>query len=111
MVGPGRLAEVDVIVQAVLEQLDRRVDPARRDLAGETILVTAGGTREAIDPVRYIGNRSSGKMGYALAEAAVARGAQVMLVSGITLLPPPAGVDFIQVTSSDEMRSAVLSRL
>lgn len=111
MVGPGRLAEIDEVVQAVLEQLDRRVDPARHDLVGETILVTAGGTREAIDPVRYIGNRSSGKMGYALAEAAAARGAHVVLVSGITPLPPPAGVDFIQVTSSDEMRAAVLSQL
>ena len=111
MVGPGRLAEIDIIVQAVLEQLDRRVDPSRRDLAGETILITAGGTREAIDPVRYIGNRSSGKMGYALAQAAHTRGARVILVSGITPLPPPAGVDFIQVTSSDEMRADVLSGL
>jgi phosphopantothenoylcysteine decarboxylase/phosphopantothenate--cysteine ligase len=111
MVGPGRLAEIDVIVQAVLEQLDRRVSPPRRDLAGETVLVTAGGTREAIDPVRYIGNRSSGKMGYALAEAAAVRGARVILVSGITQLAPPPGVEFIQVTSSEEMRIAVLARL
>lgn len=111
MIGPGRLAEIETIVQAVLEQLDRRVDPSRRDLAGETILITAGGTREAIDPVRYIGNRSSGKMGYAIAQAAHTRGARVILISGITPLPPPAGVDFIQVTSSDEMRAAVLSRL
>lgn len=111
MVGPGRLAEMDEIIKAILELLDRRVDPARRDLAGETILVTAGGTREAIDPVRYIGNRSSGKMGYALSEAAVARGAHVILVSAITPLAPPAGVEFVQVTSSEEMRAAVLSRL
>lgn len=111
MVGPGRLADNEAIVQVVLEQLDRRVDPSRRDLARETILVTAGGTREAIDPVRYIGNRSSGKMGYALAEAAAARGARVILVSGITPLSRPAGVEFIQVTSSDEMRAAVLGRL
>jgi phosphopantothenoylcysteine decarboxylase/phosphopantothenate--cysteine ligase len=111
MVGPGRLADLGEIIQVVLEQLDRRVDPARRDLAGETILVTAGGTREAIDPVRYLGNRSSGKMGYALAEAALARGARVILVSGITPLQRPAGIEFIQVTSSDEMRVAVLSRL
>lgn len=111
MVGPGRLAELDFIVEAVLEQLDRRIDPSRRDLAAETVLVTAGGTREAIDPVRYIGNRSSGKMGYALAEAAVARGARVILISGITPLSQPAGVEFIQVTSSDEMRAAVLGRL
>jgi phosphopantothenoylcysteine decarboxylase/phosphopantothenate--cysteine ligase len=111
MVGPGRLAETETIVQAVLEQLDRRVSAPRRDLAGETVLVTAGGTREAIDPVRYLGNRSSGKMGYAVAEAAVARGARVILVSAITPLVPPPGVEFVQVTSSEEMREAVLDRL
>ena len=111
MVGPGRLAETEIIVQAVLEQLDRRVSAPRRDLAGETLLVTAGGTREAIDPVRYLGNRSSGKMGYAVAEAAAARGARVMLVSAITPLAPPPGVEFVQVTSSEEMRKAVLDRL
>jgi phosphopantothenoylcysteine decarboxylase/phosphopantothenate--cysteine ligase len=111
MIGPGRLAEIELIVQVVLEQLDRRVSPPRRDLAGETILITAGGTREAIDPVRYLGNRSSGKMGYALAEAAVARGARVILISAISPLAPPPGVEFVQVTSSDEMRTAVLDRL
>ena len=111
MVGQGRLAEIDTIVQVVLEQLDRRITPSHEDMVGENILITAGGTREAIDPVRYIGNRSSGKMGYALAEAAAARGARVILVSGISPLPRPAGVEFIQVTSSDEMREAVLSRL
>ncbi len=111
MVGPGRLADTEAIVEVVLEQLDRRISPPRRDLAGETILLTAGGTREAIDPVRYLGNRSSGKMGYALAEAAVARGARVMLISGITPLVPPPGIEFVQVTSSEEMRVAVLNRL
>jgi phosphopantothenoylcysteine decarboxylase / phosphopantothenate---cysteine ligase len=111
MIGPGRLAEIELIVQVVLEQLDRRVSPPRRDLAGETIMITAGGTREAIDPVRYLGNRSSGKMGYALAEAAVARGARVILISAISPLTPPPGVEFVQVTSSDEMRVAVLDRL
>ncbi|HEY1964759.1 MAG TPA: bifunctional phosphopantothenoylcysteine decarboxylase/phosphopantothenate--cysteine ligase CoaBC, partial [Acidobacteriaceae bacterium] len=111
MVGPGRLAETEAIVQVVLEQLDRRVNPPRRDLAGETFLVTAGGTREAIDPVRYLGNRSSGKMGYAVAEAALARGARVILISGITPLTPPPGVEFVQITSSEEMRGAVMSRL
>ena len=95
MVGPGRLADIEAIVKVVLEELDRGISPPQRDLAGETILVTAGGTREAIDPVRYLGNRSSGKMGYALAEAAVARGARVMLISGITpLTPPPASSSF-----------------
>jgi phosphopantothenoylcysteine decarboxylase / phosphopantothenate---cysteine ligase len=111
MVGPGRLCEIDVIVEAVLERLDQKLNPPKRDLAGDVILVTAGGTREAIDPVRYLGNRSSGKMGYAVAEAAAARGARVILVSGITPLAPPAGVEFIQVTNSEEMRRAVLSRL
>jgi phosphopantothenoylcysteine decarboxylase / phosphopantothenate---cysteine ligase len=111
MVGPGRLADIELIVKVVLEQLDRRVNPPRRDLGGEVLMVTAGGTREAIDPVRYLGNRSSGKMGYALAEAAAARGAQVILISGISPLTPPPGVEFIQVTSSEEMRAAVLERL
>ena len=111
MVGPGRLAETEAIVEVVLEQLDRLVSPPRRDLAGETLLVTAGGTREAIDPVRYLGNRSSGKMGYAVAEAALARGARVILISGITPLAPPPGVEFVQITSSEEMRAAVMSRL
>jgi phosphopantothenoylcysteine decarboxylase / phosphopantothenate---cysteine ligase len=106
MVGEGRMAEPEAIAEVVFNSLGRR-----KDLAGEVVLVTAGGTREAIDPVRYIGNRSSGKMGYALAEAAATRGARVILVSGITQLAPPAGVEFIQVTSSEEMRTAVLGRL
>src|SRR5437762_10661035 len=76
MTGPGRLAENEAIVAAVLETLDRK-----HDLAGETVLVTAGPTREPIDPVRYIGNRSSGRMGYALAEASRGRGARVILIS------------------------------
>jgi phosphopantothenoylcysteine decarboxylase / phosphopantothenate---cysteine ligase len=111
MIGPGRLAEIELIVKVVLEQLDRRVNPPRCDLDSDTIMITAGGTREAIDPVRYLGNRSSGKMGYALAEAAVARGARVILISAISPLTPPPGVEFVQVTSSDEMRAAVLGRL
>ncbi|MCU1312721.1 MAG: coaBC, partial [Acidobacteriaceae bacterium] len=111
MVGTGRLADLDAIVQAVLEELGRRISPPRRDLAEETILITAGGTREAIDPVRYIGNRSSGKMGYALAEAALARGARVLLISGITSLTPPAGAELVPVVSSDDMRTAVLARM
>lgn len=111
MVGAGRLAELDAIVQAVLEELSRKLNPPKRDLAGETILITAGGTREAIDPVRFIGNRSSGKMGYALAEAALARGARVLLVSGVTSISAPSGVELIPVISSDDMRAAVLNRL
>ncbi len=106
MVGSGRLAEIAAIVQAVLETLQHS-----NDLATETVLVTAGGTREAIDPVRFLSNRSSGKMGYALAEAAQRRGARVILVTGVTALPPPAGCEVVQVMSSAEMRSAVLARL
>ncbi len=106
MVGSGRLADTQTIVQAVLEQLSHR-----HDLAGETVLVTAGGTREAIDPVRFLGNRSSGKMGYALAEAASKRGARVILITGKTSLRPPTNCEVIQVVTSDQMRFAVMERL
>jgi phosphopantothenoylcysteine decarboxylase/phosphopantothenate--cysteine ligase len=106
MVGDGRLAKTEAIVAAVLSVLHRR-----HDLAGETVLVTAGGTREALDPVRYLGNRSSGKMGYALAEAAQSRGARVVLVSAPTQLKPPAGCEFVPVITAEEMRRAVLDRL
>jgi phosphopantothenoylcysteine decarboxylase/phosphopantothenate--cysteine ligase len=83
----------------------------RNDLAGETVLVTAAGTREAIDPVRFIGNRSSGKMGYAVAEEAQRRGARVILVSGPSALRPPANCEMVSVVSAEDMRHAVLSRL
>ena len=106
MVGAGRMAEPDAIANAVFSLLDRR-----RDLAGETVLVTAGGTREAVDPVRYIGNRSSGKMGYALAEAAQSRGANVILVSGPTALHPPPRCELVRITTAAEMRNSVLARL
>jgi phosphopantothenoylcysteine decarboxylase/phosphopantothenate--cysteine ligase len=106
MVGAGRLAEQEAIVRAVLSVLNRH-----NDLRGETVLVTAGGTREAIDPVRYIGNRSSGKMGYALAEAAQRRGARVILISAPTALRVPAGVECVPVTTADQMRDAVFARL
>jgi phosphopantothenoylcysteine decarboxylase/phosphopantothenate--cysteine ligase len=106
MVGAGRLAEPASIAQAVMNVLGNR-----RDLAGETVLITAGGTREALDPVRYIGNRSSGKMGYALAEAARSRGAKVILVSGPSALQPPAHCELINITTADEMRAAVLERM
>jgi phosphopantothenoylcysteine decarboxylase/phosphopantothenate--cysteine ligase len=104
--GTGRLPEVGLIVDAVV----RLVSPVR-DLAGEHVLLTAGPTREAIDPVRYITNRSSGKMGYRLAEAALQRGAAVTLVSGPTALVPPAGAVFVPVESAEEMREAVLEHL
>jgi phosphopantothenoylcysteine decarboxylase/phosphopantothenate--cysteine ligase len=106
--GSGRLADVQSIAQAVLSVLS---NPVLQDLAGETILVTAGGTREAIDPVRFLGNRSSGKMGYALAEAARQRGAEVILVSAPTSLTPPERCAFVPVTSAEEMRAAVLEHL
>ena len=106
MVGAGRMAEPEVIAEAVLNMLGHR-----HDLAGETILVTAGGTREALDPVRFLGNRSSGKMGYAVAEAAHARGAKVILISGPSALYPPAGCETVQVTTAEQMREAVLGRM
>ncbi|HZD48242.1 MAG TPA: bifunctional phosphopantothenoylcysteine decarboxylase/phosphopantothenate--cysteine ligase CoaBC [Silvibacterium sp.] len=106
MTGSGRLADTPAIVEAVLGVLQRR-----NDLAGETVLVTAGGTREALDPVRFLGNRSSGRMGYALAEAAERRGARVMLVTAPTALRPPANVEVIPVVTTEEMRVAVLGRM
>jgi phosphopantothenoylcysteine decarboxylase/phosphopantothenate--cysteine ligase len=105
MSGPGRLAATAAIVDRALETLGMR-----QDLKREVVLVTAGPTREEIDPVRYISNRSSGKMGYAIAEAAQRRGARTLLVSGPTALRPPDGVEHIPVTTASEMRAAVLSR-
>jgi phosphopantothenoylcysteine decarboxylase / phosphopantothenate---cysteine ligase len=106
MVGAGRMAEPEAIADAVLGALGRR-----HDLAGEIVLVTAGGTREALDPVRFLGNRSSGKMGYALAEAAQSRGAKVILVSGPSGLHPPAHCELIKIVTADQMRQAVLERM
>jgi phosphopantothenoylcysteine decarboxylase/phosphopantothenate--cysteine ligase len=103
MVGAGRMAEPEAIAEAVLKTLGRR-----HDLRGEVVLVTAGGTREALDPVRFIGNRSSGKMGYALAEAARSRGAKVILVSGPSALHAPPHCELVRITTADEMRNAVL---
>ena len=106
MTGPGRLAENETIVAAVLEALG-----ASQDLAGETVLITAGPTREKIDPVRYLTNRSSGRMGYALAEAALRRGARVLLISGPTPLTAPGAAEVTRVESAEEMRDAALSLL
>jgi len=100
--GPGRLADISDIIGSIRQVLERG-----GDLAGKHILVTAGGTQEPIDPVRYISNRSSGKMGYALAEAARDRGAKVTLVTAPTPLPEPAGVDVVKVNTAQEMRQAV----
>src|SRR5579872_3444770 len=106
MVGAGRLAENEAIVAAVLEALG-----AAQDFSGETVLITAGPTREKIDPVRYLTNRSSGRMGYALAEAALRRGARVLLVSGPTTLTPPGAAELTSVESAEQMRDAVLNLL
>ncbi len=106
MVGPGRLADLDSIVAAVEEQLGRA-----RDLEGETVLITAGPTQEPLDPVRFLSNRSSGRMGFALAEEARSRGARVIIVCGPVSLDPPAGCEVENVTTTDEMYNAVLRRL
>ena len=105
MTGPGRLAGQEDILAAVHE-----VFKAQRDLEGETILVSAGPTCEDLDPVRYISNRSSGKMGYAVAEAAARRGAKVVLISGPVNMETPAGVERIDVRSAEEMHRAVAER-
>ncbi|MFN9296991.1 MAG: bifunctional phosphopantothenoylcysteine decarboxylase/phosphopantothenate--cysteine ligase CoaBC [Acidobacteriota bacterium] len=106
MEGPGRLAEPAAIAAAAAALLDKK-----HDLAGETILLTAGPTQEPIDPVRVITNRSSGKMGYALAQRAQARGARVILVSGPVALSPPANVELLRVETAAQMYDAVMSRL
>jgi phosphopantothenoylcysteine decarboxylase/phosphopantothenate--cysteine ligase len=100
--GKGRLAEIDKILGTIRKVLGRC-----GDMAGRKIVITAGGTREPIDPVRYIGNRSSGKMGYALAEAARDRGADVMLVTATACLPETAGMQVIDVATAAEMKKAV----
>jgi phosphopantothenoylcysteine decarboxylase/phosphopantothenate--cysteine ligase len=105
MTGAGRLAATEAIMQKVCEVLG-----LRHDLEGQTVLVTAGPTCEDLDPVRFLTNRSSGKMGYAIAEAAVRRGAHVVLVSGPTDLPVPEGTDWVPVRSTEEMRRAVRER-
>jgi len=106
MIGAGRLAENEAIVAAVLEALG-----AAQDLHGETVLISAGPTREKIDPVRYLTNRSSGRMGYALAESALRRGARVLLVSGPTSIAAPGAAELTRVESAEDMRDAVLKLL
>jgi phosphopantothenoylcysteine decarboxylase/phosphopantothenate--cysteine ligase len=103
MIGAGRLASVDAIASAVLSRLG-----VSHDLQEETIIVTAGPTCEDLDPVRFLSNRSSGKMGYALATAAARRGANVILISGPTRLDPPQGVQFVSVRNTEQMHRAVL---
>jgi phosphopantothenoylcysteine decarboxylase/phosphopantothenate--cysteine ligase len=119
MTGAGRLAANERIVAAIMAILERGTRGSAgaegaavdKDLAGETVLITAGPTREPIDPVRYISNRSSGKMGYALAEAAVKRGARVILVTGPTGIQPPSAAEVVRVETAEQMRQAVLQRL
>jgi phosphopantothenoylcysteine decarboxylase/phosphopantothenate--cysteine ligase len=106
MTGSGRLADNRAIVAALIEVLG-----GSQDLAGETVLITAGPTREKIDPVRYLTNRSSGRMGYALAEAALERGARVLLVTGPTSLTPPEAAHLISIESAEQMRQAVIGLL
>jgi phosphopantothenoylcysteine decarboxylase/phosphopantothenate--cysteine ligase len=105
-IGPGRLADPQSIAAIVAS-----LTTAHRDLEGETVLITAGPTQEPLDPVRFISNRSSGKMGFALAEAAAARGAEVVLVAGPVNLPDPPGVTVVHVHTAVEMRGAVMSHL
>jgi phosphopantothenoylcysteine decarboxylase/phosphopantothenate--cysteine ligase len=106
MTGAGRMAEAEEIAAAI-----EREARQRRDLEGETVLITAGPTQEPLDPVRYISNRSSGKMGYALADAAAARGARVVLISGPVHLSPPHGVEVVNVRTAAEMRDRVFENL
>jgi len=106
MTGPGRLAEPERIADVVAG-----LGFQRHDLDGETVLITAGPTQEPLDPVRFISNRSSGKMGYALAQAAIKRGARTILISGPVQLPEPYGVQVIQVKTAVEMRNAVMENL
>jgi phosphopantothenoylcysteine decarboxylase / phosphopantothenate---cysteine ligase len=106
MTGAGRLADNEAIVATTLEALG-----AWQDLSGETVLITAGPTREKIDPVRYLTNRSSGRMGYSIAEAALRRGARVLLVSGPTSITPPGAAELTRVETAEEMRTAVLKLL
>jgi phosphopantothenoylcysteine decarboxylase/phosphopantothenate--cysteine ligase len=108
--GPGRLAEPDKIANIVAD-MGAALSFRARDLEGETVLITAGPTQEPLDPVRFISNRSSGKMGYALAEAAAERGAQVILVSGPVQLHEPRGVRVVHVRTAREMHDAVMEHL
>jgi phosphopantothenoylcysteine decarboxylase / phosphopantothenate---cysteine ligase len=110
-IGPGRLSEPERIVAAALDILEKSRKERASDLAGEHLLITVGATREAIDPVRFLSNNSSGRMGFAIAEAAKQRGADVTLIAGITNTPPPRNVEIIRVHSAEEMRVAVMKDL
>jgi phosphopantothenoylcysteine decarboxylase/phosphopantothenate--cysteine ligase len=109
--GPGRLSEPECIVAAALEILREAESHTTQDLTGERVLITAGATREELDPVRFLSNRSSGRMGFALAEAARARGAGVTIIAGATTVEPPANVRLARATSAEEMRDAVMKEI
>jgi phosphopantothenoylcysteine decarboxylase/phosphopantothenate--cysteine ligase len=108
-VGPGRLSDPELIVQAALKILRAREFPG--DLKDEKVLITTGATREAIDPVRFISNRSSGRMGFALAESAASRGATVTVIAGTTSVEPPNGVQVRRIVSAQEMHDQVMELL
>ncbi|MBA2731908.1 MAG: bifunctional phosphopantothenoylcysteine decarboxylase/phosphopantothenate--cysteine ligase CoaBC [Acidobacteria bacterium] len=110
-IGPGRLSEPERIVAAALEILRAKESQAQHDLTGEHVLITAGATREELDPVRFLSNRSSGRMGFALAEAARARGAKVTIVAGATSVEPPANVELLRALSAEAMRDAVMKEI
>ncbi|HYJ45547.1 MAG TPA: bifunctional phosphopantothenoylcysteine decarboxylase/phosphopantothenate--cysteine ligase CoaBC [Pyrinomonadaceae bacterium] len=110
-VGPGRLSEPERIVSAALEILGEAERRTKRDMAGERVLITAGATREELDPVRFLSNRSSGRMGFALAEAARERGATVTVVAGATSVDPPASVSLKRALSAEAMRGAVMDEI
>ena len=103
--GMGRMSDIEKIVEEIVSSL------TRQDFAGEQVLVTAGPTREYLDPIRYLSNRSSGKMGYAVAKMAKRRGAEVTLISGPAFLPPPDGVEVIRVETSEDMYNAVMDSI
>jgi phosphopantothenoylcysteine decarboxylase/phosphopantothenate--cysteine ligase len=108
-IGPGRLSDPDKIVAAALAMLSGHSSSG--DLSSERLLITVGATREEIDPVRFISNRSSGRMGFAIAEAAIARGATVTVVSGFTSVEPPAGATTVRVQTAAEMHAAVMNEI
>jgi phosphopantothenoylcysteine decarboxylase/phosphopantothenate--cysteine ligase len=110
-IGPGRLSEPERIVAAALEILHSSGRESSRDLTGEHLLITVGATRESIDPVRFLSNNSSGRMGFAIAEAAKRRGAEVTIVAGTTTATPPVNTTVIRVNSAAEMQAAVLKEL
>jgi phosphopantothenoylcysteine decarboxylase/phosphopantothenate--cysteine ligase len=110
-IGPGRLSEPERIVAAALEILQNSDNASGQDLANEHVLITVGATREAIDPVRFLSNNSSGRMGFALAEAAKRRGARVTVVAGATTATPPNDTALLRVNSAAEMHAAVMNEL